>query len=102
VILTASSSALQNWLFQQKSKLSKESGNLDEQFGRMEEQLKAERSNLAEIADFKQLFKKAKNAAPKILRRRKSSQGEEEQKEEHSSDEEDQELDDQCLEEPRK
>jgi hypothetical protein len=36
IILTASSSALQNWLFQQKSKMANTSGDLDEQFGNME------------------------------------------------------------------
>jgi hypothetical protein len=43
IILTASSSALQNWLFQQKAKISKNSGGLDQHFEEIEDEINAER-----------------------------------------------------------
>lgn len=46
--------------------------------------MKAERENLAEIADFKELFQKVKNKAPKILKRSNKDEEEDEEKDKDS------------------
>lgn len=43
-VLTASSSALQYWLFKQKAKKTNESADIDQQFNEMEDRLKKERN----------------------------------------------------------
>lgn len=73
IILTGSSAALQNWMFKKKSKLGNHAGNIDEEFGNIEMEMKAKRENLAEIANFKEVFKN-KGKGPKILKRKSESQ----------------------------
>lgn len=46
VILTASSSALQYWLFTKKTELSQQPKDIDEEFGEIEANMKAKRENI--------------------------------------------------------
>lgn len=67
-ILTASSSALQSWLFRMKMKKNNQSANIEEHLNRMEDSMKKQRQDLIEI---KPVFK-SETRAPRVLQKKRT------------------------------
>jgi hypothetical protein len=71
LILTASSSALQNWLFKQKMRRDNEDDDLEKHLDNMENSINRERERLIEI---KNVFK-SEQRKPKVLKKNRGRSG---------------------------